>query len=97
MSVTLTRVKYPFYYPTQVNPKKTGTTKGGYLEGNILLPESWNPCSTLKLRLSSIPHEDLYWNEELNGKLKLEQKPSLAEQNKEDIHPCLLHLVYMNG
>ena len=97
MSVILSRLNYPLYYPTQVNPKKSGTTKGGYLEGNILLPECWKPGINLKRKLFCVPHEHLYWDNKSTGLLNLERKFLENEETMEDIHPCLLHLVYMKG
>ena len=38
MSILLGRTTYPRYYPSQLDPGKEGTTKGGYLEGAITLP-----------------------------------------------------------
>ena len=87
MSVILSRLKYPLYYPTQVNPKKSGTTKGGYLEGNILLPECWKPGINLKLKLFCVPHEHLYWDNKSTGQLNLERKFLENEEAMEDIHP----------
>eukprot|EP00092_Neocalanus_flemingeri_P032536 GFUD01035385.1.p1 GENE.GFUD01035385.1~~GFUD01035385.1.p1 ORF type:complete len:856 (+),score=188.99 GFUD01035385.1:100-2667(+) len=96
MSVILTRTKYPLYYPTQVNPKKSGTTKGGYLEGYLLLPERWKPGTNLRIKIFCVPHEDLCW-EDADSQIRLEKKNTSRDQDKENIHPCLLHLVYMKG
>ena len=41
MSIQLSNQMYNFYYATEVDPDKDGTTKGGYLEGVIQMPSNW--------------------------------------------------------
>ena len=39
MSICLSRTTYKMYYPSELDPGKEGTTKGGYLEGEPTLPD----------------------------------------------------------
>ena len=63
MAIQLSRLDHSFHYETQWDPAKDGTTKGGYLQGQILLPEG---CTGLLL--TCLPHEE-------NGKNPHEVQP----------------------
>ena len=58
MSIKLSR-NHSFHYKSQWDPGKVGTTKGGYLQGEILLPEGWRLGDrSLSLVLTCAPYQE---------------------------------------
>lgn len=67
-----------FRYPSEWDPRQNGKTKGGYLEGQIRLPDTGGNFRVLLSTYPDIPHS--------SGNLQLSQLES-------EIHPTLLHVV----
>jgi len=67
-----------FRYPSEWDPRQNGKTKGGYLEGQIRLPDTGGNFRILLSTYPDVPHSF--------GNLNLSQTES-------EIHPTLLHVV----
>jgi len=68
-----------FRYPSEWDPRQNGKTKGGYLEGKIILPKTKR---NLRVLVSTHP--------ENSHKFK---KTVDASRREEEIHPTLIHVV----
>ena len=93
MSINLNKTTYPLYYPSQLDPRKEGTTKGGYWEGELPLPPSWRPGTELLVSISCAPAETLVW--EPGESPSLATASDAADSVREEFHPCVPHLVYL--
>ena len=69
-----------FRYPSEWDPRQIGKTKGGYLEGKILLPKD---RGNLKILLSTYPESPHKFRDGFEV-----DHPEAA-----DIHPTLIHVV----
>jgi len=67
-----------FRYPSEWDPRQNGKTKGGYLEGKIILPKS---SRNLKLLISTHPEK------------RHNFKYAKDCESEEEIHPTLIHVV----
>jgi len=67
-----------FRYPSEWDPRQNGKTKGGYLEGKIILPKT---KKNLRVLVSTHPEK------------KHEFKKVNASRREEEIHPTLIHVV----
>ena len=97
MSICLSRTTYKMYYPSELDPGKEGTTKGGYLEGELTLPSSWRPGTELLVSISCAPAEPLVWEPGEPPSLTTASDTSTdaADSVREEFHPCVPHLVYL--
>jgi len=67
-----------FRYPSEWDPRQNGKTKGGYLEGQIQLPQTGGNLKVLLSTYPDVPHSSPNHN---------------LSQAETEIHPTLLHVV----
>merc|ERR1712227_808429 len=68
-----------FRYPSEWDPRQNGKTKGGYLEGKIILPKT---SRNLKLLISTYPENKHNF-----------KNVKVCQSKEEEIHPTLIHVV----
>merc|ERR1712227_431441 len=68
-----------FRYPSEWDPRQNGKTKGGYLEGKIILPKT---SRNLKLLISTYPENKHNF-----------KNVKVCHSKEEEIHPTLIHVV----
>jgi len=68
-----------FRYPSEWDPRQNGKTKGGYLEGKIILPKT---SRNLRLLISTHPENKHNF-----------KNVHICHSKEEEIHPTLIHVV----